>query len=210
MSAYVQYRYSDAQDGWAMHYLLSALMDMLGPPRGTLLDLGCGNGAIARALLAHGYDVYGVDGSVSGIAHADAAVPGRFFVCEFGDDLPSALSGRRFDTVISTEVIEHLYDPRGFLAFARALLLPEGRLLLSTPYHGYLKNLVLAVSGRLDQHFTVLWDGGHIKFFSRRSLEQMLRETGFCPTRFAGAGRLPFLWKSMLIESRVAEEQPTP
>jgi len=64
--------------------------------------------------------------------------------------------------------------------------------------------LALALSGRLDAHFTVLWDGGHIKFFSRRTLEQMLREQGFVATDFAGAGRWPYLWKSMLVKARPA------
>jgi len=74
---------------------------------------------------------------------------------------------------------------------------------VSTPYHGYIKNLALAVTGKLDAHFTVLWDGGHIKFFSRSTLEQMLREQGFEVTGFAGAGRWPLLWKSMLVKTRV-------
>ncbi len=74
---------------------------------------------------------------------------------------------------------------------------------MSTPYHGYLKNLALAATGKLDAHFTVLRDGGHIKFFSRRTLEQMLREQGFEVAGFAGAGRWPWLWKSMLVKARV-------
>jgi len=77
-------------------------------------------------------------------------------------------------------------------------------LIVSTPYHGYLKNLALAVTGKLDAHFTALWDGGHIKFFSRSTLEQMLREEGFDVQAFVGAGRWPFLWKSMLMKARLA------
>jgi 2-polyprenyl-3-methyl-5-hydroxy-6-metoxy-1,4-benzoquinol methylase len=83
--------------------------------------------------------------------------------------LPAGLAGTRFDVVISTEVIEHPYDPRDFLAFARRILPGGGDFIVSTPYRGYLKNLALAVSGKLDSHFTVLWDGGHIKFFSRHA-----------------------------------------
>jgi 2-polyprenyl-6-hydroxyphenyl methylase/3-demethylubiquinone-9 3-methyltransferase len=36
---------------------------------------------------------------------------------------------------------------------------------ISTPFHGYWKNIALAVSGKFDDHFTALWNGGHIKFF---------------------------------------------
>ena len=80
-----------------------------------------------------------------------------------------------------------------------ALLRPGGTLILSTPYHGYLKNFVLAATGGLDAHFTALWDGGHIKFWSYKTLTALLKEAQFEGFHFAGAGRLPWLWKSMVI-----------
>ena len=70
--------------------------------------------------------------------------------------------------------------------------------IISTPYHGYLKNLVLALSGRLDAHFTALWDGGHIKFWSKRTLRILLEEVGFEKIAF-GVGRIPLLAKSMIV-----------
>jgi len=203
-ASYKDYGYQSAGLGSAHGYLLPGLLAMLGRPPGPVLDVGCGNGAIARSLIAQGYDVYGVDASESGIAIANAESPGRFFVLDVSSgELPAGLAGKRFDVVISREVIEHLYDPRGFIAFARRILQSGGEFIVSTPYHGYFKNLALAAAGKLDAHFTVLWDGGHIKFFSRRTLEQMLREQGFEVTAFAGAGRLPWLWKSMLMKARV-------
>jgi 2-polyprenyl-6-hydroxyphenyl methylase/3-demethylubiquinone-9 3-methyltransferase len=73
---------------------------------------------------------------------------------------------------------------------------------LTTPYHGYLKNLALAVTGAMDAHFTALWDGGHIKFWSYRTLRQLLQEFGFGHCEFRGAGRWPALWKSMVVTAR--------
>jgi SAM-dependent methyltransferase len=64
------------------------------------------------------------------------------------------------DVVISTEVIEHIYDPRSFLSNCYELLKPAGILVIATPYHGYVKNVLLAVSGKTHPHFTVLWDHG--------------------------------------------------
>lgn len=107
-----------------------------------------------------------------------------------------------FDAVVSTEVVEHVYAPRLWAAAAFQALKPGGVLICSTPFHGYLKNLALALSGKLDAHFTALWDGGHIKFWSRASLSQLLQEAGFELLAFRGAGRWPWLWKSMLIAAR--------
>lgn len=199
---YKEYTYNNVGDTWATHYVLPAVQSLLGPSPKTVLDLGCGNGTLARKLLAMGFDVYGVDASKSGVFHANTVAPGRFFVLDVDShELPIELAGNRFDAVISTEVIEHLYAPRSLLRLARRALKDDGTLILSTPYHGYLKNLALAISGRLDAHFTVLWDGGHIKFFSFSTLKQLLADEGFEVTGFEGAGRLPYLWKSMVVRA---------
>lgn len=76
-------------------------------------------------------------------------------------------------------------------------------MIISTPYHGYLKNLALAATGKLDNHFTVLWDGGHIKFWSVKTLSKLLEEYGFEVVEFKGSGRIPYLWKSMLLRVKI-------
>jgi 2-polyprenyl-3-methyl-5-hydroxy-6-metoxy-1,4-benzoquinol methylase len=82
----------------------------------------------------------------------------------------------QFDAVVSTKVIEHLYSPRLLPNFAREVLVDEGYLLITTPYHGYTKNFFLSVTGKWHKHHTSLSDGGHIKFFNRRNLSQLLAE----------------------------------
>jgi uncharacterized protein (AIM24 family) len=78
-----------------------------------------------------------------------------------------------------------------------------GQIILTTPYHGYLKNLMLAATGKMDSHFTALWDGGHIKFWSRKTLSTLLEEQGFRVTNFKGSGRLPYFWKSMVLKGEI-------
>jgi 2-polyprenyl-6-hydroxyphenyl methylase/3-demethylubiquinone-9 3-methyltransferase len=82
------------------------------------------------------------------------------------------------------------------------VLKPGGLLIISTPYHGYLKNLALSIFGKWDDHHTALWDGGHIKFWSRSTLTQLLEAGGFDVIDFRGVGRLPWLWKSMVLIAR--------
>ncbi len=73
---------------------------------------------------------------------------------------------------------------------------------MSTPDHGYLKNLVLAVTGKMDAHFHALWDHGHIKFRSIPTLTTLLTEAGFETPRFERVGRVPPLAKSMIAIAR--------
>jgi len=82
--------------------------------------------------------------------------------------LPYAELHNSFDVVISVEVIEHLFYPRELVKAAKQCLKPNGCLIITTPYHGYFKNLVLAISGK------------------------------YADIYFRFAGRLPYLWKSML------------
>lgn len=164
-----------------------------------IFDAGCGNGAIAGRLLAQGFQVTGCDASEMGIAQAKEAYPeGCFEVASVYDDLPKRF-GNDWDIVIASEVIEHLYNPRAFVKNAHELLLPQGKCILTTPYHGYLKNLVMSLVGKMDSHFTVLWDGGHIKFWSKKTLYRLLEDGGFQPDSFHGAGRFQLMWKSMVV-----------
>jgi 2-polyprenyl-6-hydroxyphenyl methylase/3-demethylubiquinone-9 3-methyltransferase len=172
--------------------------DRLSPLR--VFDAGCGNGALLHRLQSCGMEVAGCDASESGIGYARAMCGEGVQIAHMSvyDDLAGTF-GATWDAVVATEVIEHLYSPRDFIRQAERLLLPGGALVLTTPYHGYLKNLTLAATGKLDAHFTALWDGGHIKFWSYKTLGLLLREFGFTQLAFYGAGRLPWLWKSMVI-----------
>ena len=75
-------------------------------------------------------------------------------------------------------------------------------MLLGTPYHGYLKNLVLAATGKMDAHFSALHNGGHIKFFSVSTLSRLMRAHGFDDLSFTFYGRAPWLWKNMICHAR--------
>jgi 2-polyprenyl-3-methyl-5-hydroxy-6-metoxy-1,4-benzoquinol methylase len=194
-----EYLYQNVDPGCAHAYLASKILKMLSASkRLRVLDLGCGNGSLSHLVSQLGHDVVGIDQSGSGIKLAKQNFPNCDFIEGSIYDLPLTYLKASFDVVISIEVIEHLILPRELIRNAKKCLKRTGRLIISTPYHGYLKNLVLAVTGSMDRHFTSLWDGGHIKFFSVKSLETLLADEGFVEIEFDFAGRFPFLWKSMI------------
>ncbi len=171
-----------------------------------VLDLGSGNGDMCGQLAGAGYDVVGVELDADGVRIARQAHPQLAFYNLGVQDDPQPLmqreGGRRFDAVVSTEVIEHLFAPHLLPAFAREVLIPGGHLIVSTPYHGYAKNLMLSLFDHWDRHHTALWHGGHIKFWSAATLSRLLEEQRFEVTGFNGVGRLPYLWKSMVLTAR--------
>lgn len=165
----------------------------------TILDAGCGNGSLAAKLTQDGYTVTGIDADAGGIEIAQSLYPGiDFRVGSFTDQPPVV------DLVISTEVIEHLYAPEGLVRYAAKALAPGGRFIISTPYHGYWKNIALSFANKWDHHHGVDWTGGHVKFFSARTLTALLQAHGFTVTDFVGVGRIPYLWKSMILVAHLS------
>lgn len=200
------YVWNSAELTHAHGFLLPALLrvtDMLleNTGGGRLFDLGCGNGSVAHVLTQQGWDVSGVDPSTQGIKRANTQYPQlKLFEGSAYDNLAERFG--QFPVCISLEVVEHVYFPRHYAATLFSLIESGGTAIVSTPYHGYWKNLVMALSGKLDKHFTALWDYGHIKFWSMQTLGLLLREAGFVDIRFERIGRIPILAKSMIAIAR--------
>ena len=195
------YSYKTDQPVWENDYLwrpLMKIMNRVAPPPRKLFELGCGNGASARMLAGEGYSVTAVDPSVSGISFAKAYESDnlRFEVASTADDLANRFG--TFPVVMSIEVIEHCASAREFMSAFHSLIAPGGLGILSTPYHGYLKNLALVASGNFDRHFDPLWEGGHLKFFTISKLRALFDEFGFTSYQFHKVGRIPLLEKSVI------------
>ena len=161
-----------------------------------MFDLGCGNGATARVLTAEGWEVAGVDPSREGVAHARASGL-DLRVGSAYDDLATEFG--RWPFVLCLEVVEHVYYPHRLARTLFELCEPGALAIVSTPYHGYWKNLALSlVPGAWDRHNHPLSDHGHIKFWSERTLRTLLLQAGFEAVRFNRVGRIPALAKSMI------------
>jgi 2-polyprenyl-3-methyl-5-hydroxy-6-metoxy-1,4-benzoquinol methylase len=172
-----------------------------------VLDIGCGNGAFTQIYADQQCDVVGVDASPSGIERARARIPaGRFECCQITSTVLEDLGEEPFDFVLSTEVVEHLYAPAAWAEACFQALKPGGVLICSTPYHGYIKNLVLSVFNKWDRHLSPLNEGGHIKFWSLNTITQLLENSGFKVRSHIGVGRFPGCWNSMIISAQRPEQ----
>jgi 2-polyprenyl-3-methyl-5-hydroxy-6-metoxy-1,4-benzoquinol methylase len=198
------YPYDSSELTYALTYLRDPVLTILHRELGTsarVMEVGSGNGAFSTILAARGFDVTAIDPSAQGLELARSTASRAQFVQASASELEPERFGM-FDAVVTLEVIEHVYAPREFVARIRGVLKPDGLLVLSTPYHGYFKNLVLAATGRLDHHFSALWDHGHIKFWSIKTLTTLLREAGFDSINFRRIGRIPPLAKSVIAVAR--------
>ena len=205
MSEYQDYGYHSDTMTYNFNYMLQPLLGLLNKTNNTcIIDVGCGNGYLVNHLISLGYNAYGTDASAKGITIAKQTNPERFFVQDLSTGkLPEELRHLKFDTVIATEVIEHLYDPEDFIIFCKQVLEDKGEIILSTPYHGYLKNLALSIFNKWDSHLDPFWVGGHIKLWSKATLGRLVNKNGFTDVIFKGTGRISYFWKSMIIKARL-------
>jgi 2-polyprenyl-3-methyl-5-hydroxy-6-metoxy-1,4-benzoquinol methylase len=144
-----------------------------------VLDLGCGDGAFARALLDAGCAVTMADVADEALRRARARAP-RADAVKLAEGEPLPFAEDAFDVVWAGEVLEHVADVVGLLAEVRRVLGWGGRLLVTTPWHG---RIVLAT----DAHFDPRTD--HLRFFSARTLRAVLADAGFSEIEVRRVGR---------------------
>jgi SAM-dependent methyltransferase len=155
------------------------------------LDLGCGQGEFTAVLDAAGARAVGVEVAEAALARARARHPDvEFQLAPAAGPLPFADGS--FDLVWASEVIEHVADTARWLSEVRRVLVPGGRLLLTTPSHGRLRVLV----GGLERFSEPL--GDHLHLYTRRSLRGLLEEFGFDDVAVRLGGGPPLLRRLLL------------
>jgi 2-polyprenyl-3-methyl-5-hydroxy-6-metoxy-1,4-benzoquinol methylase len=142
-----------------------------------VLDIGCGEGQFTAELARAGFSVVGVNVAHEPLRRAHLRDPGLDLrVVPLEGLWP--LADASFDVVWAGETIEHVADTAGWLSEVRRVLRSGGILLLSTPAHGRLLMLRLALSHRsFDEHFDPRSD--HLRFYTPRTLERLLEDFGF-------------------------------
>jgi SAM-dependent methyltransferase len=138
----------------------------------SILDAGCATGGLLTALRNHGFSaVAGLDPS----PHCAAACRDRGFEAYVGS-ISSATAPThmpKFDCVVFSHVLEHVYDIPAFFTAARRLLAPGGYLYLETPDATRYNDYLYAPFQEFNTE--------HINHFSARALENIARRFGFQP-----------------------------
>ncbi len=150
------------------------------PAEGRVLDVGCGDGSLARLLPGARRGVVGVDLVLDAlrVARKDGV---RAVQADLRHPTLPFRSGS-IDAVVSLDVIEHLFDPTAFLDEARRLLRPDGLLVLSTPNARFIAHVAgLLLRGRAPRtsYDPEGFDGGHLHYFTFRDLRELVESRGF-------------------------------
>ncbi len=158
------------------------------------LDLGCGTGEFTAVLARAGAKVIGADVASAALRRARALHPELDLVLVPIDDALPFEDGS-FSLVWASEVIEHVADTARWLSEVRRVLVPGGRLLLTTPSHGRLRLLL----GGIERFSEPL--GDHLHLYTRASLARVLAEFGFGAATVQSVGGAPMLRRLLLARA---------
>jgi SAM-dependent methyltransferase len=138
---------------------------------GRLLDVGCAMGHFMKFVRGYGWEPVGTECS----GYAARWARERYFVEAHQQ---CALNQARFppeycDAAVLIEVIEHLPAPRQTMAEVFRILKPGGVVCVTTPNFACFRSLLLR------EEWAPVIPSGHLYYFTRQSLERLLRSTGF-------------------------------
>ncbi|WP_336980712.1 class I SAM-dependent methyltransferase [Altererythrobacter fulvus] len=154
-----------------------------------VLEIGCGSGGIAAHHLKAARHILATDLSSAaiGIARDFFKEQTNTEFMQIGVEDIGQL-GRKFDVIVSKEVIEHLIDPTVMLNLAFETLNPGGCFILSTPNKDSLHLRVNRLFGRED----FVCSGDHIREFTYKEMQDLLASAGFVQEAAVGVTLLPY------------------
>jgi 2-polyprenyl-3-methyl-5-hydroxy-6-metoxy-1,4-benzoquinol methylase len=152
--------------------------------RPVVLDVGCGSGALSEAVKKRGYEVWGIEEN-SGAASRAAPRLDRVLNLNLHDSeaVRAALGDRKFDWLVFSDVLEHVYDPFTVLREYLRYVKDGGRVVISVPNALVWTNRVSFLFGRFEYADTGVMDRTHIRWFTFRSAKRLVRAAGCTLTK---------------------------
>lgn len=159
------------------------LLDLVSTDAKSILEFGCGEAPLGEALKKRQRcRVVGIE------LDPDAAnIAKKRIDAVYRGDVREIVSilDERFDWIIGGDIVEHLDEPWSFLDELRRLATPGGHLLLSIPNLSNASIVADLLRGRFDYVYMGLTCVGHLRFFTRQSIEDMLSIAGWTVERIA-------------------------
>lgn len=146
-----------------------------------ILDVGCATGYLGEKLKNRGNYVVGLDISPLAVDQAKKRLD-EAFVYNLGSD-ETFPTKEKFDLIIMSEVVEHLFSPKKAINRLKHQLKPGGELLISTPNFLHIANRKRFLLGDFHYEDSGVFDEGHIRFFTHKSLISMMADLGFVSIR---------------------------
>ncbi|MEM7283577.1 MAG: class I SAM-dependent methyltransferase, partial [Pseudomonadota bacterium] len=147
-----------------------------------VLDLGCGEGAVANAIKRdrQAKEVWGIEVVEAVAAKARNNPAFDELMCGDLEQLVDGLPDNHFDHIVAGDVLEHLVDPWRVLEKLRHKLNPDGTFICSIPnIRNFSFIAKLLFKGRFEYKDSGVMDRTHLRFFARKDAELLFQGAGF-------------------------------
>ncbi len=163
-------------------------------PHWKVLEVGCKDGRLTNRIWNVKW-IVGLDIDEKVIRKAKK-YENSFRKFMVGDAYELPFKDGSFDAVIAGDIIEHLQDGNKMLSEAHRVLRGCGKLIISCPYHGTIKNILISLFN-FEGHFNT--EADHIRFYSIKSLTKIIEKNNFVIIRRYFIGRVCYIWRNMMF-----------
>lgn len=139
-----------------------------------VLDAGCFDGRFADLARSLGHHVTGLD------RHKHDGVADRvnaFIEADLNQPLPASIEAE-YDVVVAGDILEHVMEPQQLLDDLVSKLVPGGEILVSVPNFGHWYPRGRIAIGKFDYDQRGPLDRGHVRFFTRTTIERLFADSG--------------------------------
>ena len=163
-----------------------------------ILDIGCGSGMLLFQFRDNFKQLVGLEYSKHRLKQASVNLAEQDFIAVQGsaEHMPE-IESNSIDRIVSADTIEHIPDVYTATSEMFRVLKPGGELVINTPNVAFIKKRILLVLGRFPSTSQnnegigsdILFDGGHLHYFTYRSLRIVLEKAGFNMVKKIGYGK---------------------
>ena len=133
-----------------------------------ILDVGCGGAWLAKSLVPKGRNVISMDISDVNPIRAMKEISTLNHHALVADVFEMPVRPNSIDCIVASEIIEHVPDPKKFLAALFEVLKPQGKLIVTTPYNELIRTSLCIHCNRLTPH------NAHLHSFTEQKMKKYL------------------------------------
>lgn len=181
---------------WGTRSSHHLVLSLIGAGEGRrAIDIGCAQGHLLGELVLRGWECMGVDADASDVA---TCIARGLNAVELDFSTYTSTSLGSFDLVVLADVLEHLPDPLRAMRNVHSLLNPGARVVISVPNVAHVSVRAQLLFGRFQYSPRGILDSTHLRFFTRRSVKELLKNSGFTiDTTTASSVPLEIVWPAL-------------
>lgn len=166
------------------HWVLEQLREANGP--GSFLDIGSGEGWALDYFQRKGWDVLGLDFSSFSLEKFHPALREKLRTGDLYEEVQKLVAtGQQFDVLWLDNVLEHVLEPADLLRLCRALVKPNGVLIVDVPNDFSALQQHLLDTGQIDRPFWVVLPD-HLSYFTQPGLRNIAAATNWHVAKIIG------------------------